>query len=246
MQNGKSRMSQMSRNRKLSRAVLCTFLGAAVAVGSSVAVHAEDDDDAMWDVKMVRKFLRGFGLRNGQEAGIEYKERAPLVVPPTRDLPAPVSPDAMAVNSAAWPADPDAKRRAEEKKAKTASRKRDPKTYNSELAGEDVLMPDQLNQRSSKPSEKTSDPDKPKEMTPSELGFSGSMWKGMLGIGHSFSGEKEVETAKFVKEPTRNSLTDPPAGYLTPSASQPYGINGKAEKSKAGPVDRQTDGLDKQ
>jgi hypothetical protein len=217
------------------------FLGVAVAVGGSVAAaHADDDDDALWDVKMVRKFLRGFGLRNGQEAGIEFKERPPLVVPPNRDLPAPVSSDAMAVRSAAWPTDPDAKRRAEEKKAKSA--KRDIRTYNPNLAGEDVLMPDQLNQRSNKPAEQTSDPNKPREMSPSELGFTNSMWKGMLGIGRSFSGEKDVETAKFVKEPTRNTLTDPPAGYLTPSASQPYGINAKAERANAGPVDRQTEG----
>lgn len=234
-------MSQISRNRKLSRAVLCMFLGVAVAAGSTVAAHADDDDDAMWDVKMVRKFLRGFGLRNGQEAGIEYKERPPLVVPPSRDLPPPVPSDAMAVRSAAWPADPDERRRAEEKKAKSAKRNR--KAYNPELAGEDVLMPDQLNQRSNKPSERTSDPNKPAELAPNELGFTGSMWKGMLGLGHTFTGEKDVETAKFVKEPTRNALTDPPAGYLTPAPSQPYGINTKAEKSaNTGAADRQTEG----
>jgi hypothetical protein len=220
------------------------FLGASMAVASTVtAAHAEDDDDAMWDVRMVRKFLRGFGLRNGQEAGIEYRERAPLVVPPSRDLPAPVSPDAMTVNNSAWPSDPDARRRAEERRAKPA--KRDPKTYSATLAGEDRLPPDQLNQRSDKPSERTSDndPNKPAEMTPSQLGFSNNMWRGMLGIGRSFSGEREVETARFSHEPSRNALTDPPAGYRVPSASQPYGINGKAERNaNAGPSDRQTDG----
>jgi hypothetical protein len=232
-------MPQTSRNRKLSRAALCVFLGVALIAGTSAAVHAEDDDDALWDVKMVRKFLRGFGLRNGQEAGIEYKERPPLVVPPTRDLPPPVSSDSMAVRSAAWPSDPDEKRRAEERKSKTA-RKRDPKTYNSELAGEDQLMPDQLAQRSNKPSERTSDPTKPAEMTPSELGFSNSMWKGMIGLGKSFTGEKEVETATFQREPSRSSLTDPPTGYLTPSPAQPYGLNTKEERPKASAGDHQT------
>jgi hypothetical protein len=103
-------------------------------------------------------------------------------------------------------------------------------------------MPDQLAQKSDKPSERTSDPNKPKEMTPSELGFSNSMWKGMLGLGKSFTGEKDVETTTFAREPARNSLTDPPAGYRTPAASQPYGINTKADKPKATVTDRQIEG----
>jgi hypothetical protein len=233
-------MPQLSRNRKVSRAAQCVFLGLALIVGGSAAVHAEDDDD-MLDTKLVKNFLRGMGLRNGQEAGIEYKERPPLVVPPGRDLPPPVSADSLSVKNAAWPADPDEKQRAEERKSKGA-KKRDPKTYNADLAGEDALMPDQLAQRSSQPSERTSDPNKPVEMTPSELGFTGSMWKGMVGIGKSFSGDKEVETATFAREPSRSSLTDPPAGYRTPAAAQPYGINGKADRPKAGVGDRQTEG----
>jgi hypothetical protein len=240
-----NRMPQMSRNRKLSRAVLCVFLGVALIVGGSAAVHAEDDDDSMWDVKVVKKFLRGFGLRNGQEAGIQYQERPPLVVPPSRDLPPPVASDSMAVRSAAWPTDPDEKRRAEERKSKSV-KKRDPKTYNSEVAGDDRLMPDQLAQKSDKPSERTSDPTKPAEMTPSELGFTSSMWKSMVGLSKTFTSEKDVETGTFSREPSRNALTDPPAGYRTPAANQPYGINTKPDRTKAAVGDRQTDGMLKQ
>jgi hypothetical protein len=236
-------MLQISRNRKISRAVVCAFLGVALIIAGSAAVHAEDDDDALPDVKFVRKVLRGLGLRNGQEAGIEYKERPPLVVPPSRDLPAPVSSESLAVKSAAWPVDPDEKRRAEERKAKRT--KRDLKTYNPDLAGEDVLMPDQLAQKSDKPAQRTSDPNKPAEMTPSELGFTGSMWKGMLGLGRSFTGENDVETSKFMKEPSREALTDPPAGYRTPSAAQPYGINSKEYREKAQTGDHQIEGTGK-
>ena len=236
-------MPQISRNRKLSRAALCVFLGVALIAGSSAAVRAEDDDDALWDVKMVRKFLRGVGLRNGQEAGIEYKERPPLVVPPSRDLPPPVSSESLAVKSAAWPVDPDEKRRAEERKSTKA--RKDMKTYNANLAGEDVLMPDQLAQKSNKPAQGTSDPNKPREMTPNELGFTGSMWKGMLGLGKSFTGENDVETTKFSKEPSRDALTDPPAGYRTPSAAQPYGINSKEYREKAKTGDHQIEGTGK-
>jgi len=36
------------------------------------------------------------------------------------------------------------------------------------------------------------------------------------------------ETGTFSGEPPRSSLTEPPTGYRTPSASQPYGIGQKA------------------
>jgi hypothetical protein len=206
-------------------------------VAGSAAVHAEDDDDdALPDVKFVRKMLRGFGLRNGQEAGIEYKERPPLVVPPTRDLPPPVSSDALAVKSAAWPSDPDEKRRTAERKAK-----RERKTYDPVASGE-ALKPSELAGKTDKPPMQTSYPDRPVEMTPSELGFTNGMWKGMLGLGKTFTGERDVETSTFVREPTRNSLTDPPAGYRTPSGAQPYGINTKQDRPKMTVGDRQTDG----
>lgn len=234
-------MLQISRNRKVSRALACAFLGVALIIAGSAAVHAEDDDDALPDVKFMRKFLRGLGLRNGQEAGIEYKERPPLVVPPTRDLPQPVTSDSLAVKSAAWPSDPDEKRRAAERKAK-----RDRKTYDPIAAGE-ALRPDQLAAgKTDKPAMQTSDPNHPKEMTPSELGFSNGMWKAMMGIGKSFTGEKDVETATFSREPSRNSLTDPPAGYRTPSTTQPYGVNAKADMPKASSgKDHQVDDLGK-
>ena len=78
-------------------------------------------------------------------------------------------------------------------------------------------------------------------MTPSQLGYTGGLWSSILGLGKTFTGEKNVETATFAHEPARNTLTDPPVGYRTPSNAQPYGINGKAELPKPGPLDRQSD-----
>ena len=40
-------------------------------------------------------------------------------------------------------------------------------------------------------------------------------------------GPKE-ETSTFTREPPRTTLIDPPAGYRTPSADQPYGVGSKA------------------
>jgi hypothetical protein len=43
------------------------------------------------------------------------------------------------------------------------------------------------------------------------------------------------EYGTFTGEPTRTSLTDPPPGYLTPSADQPYGV-GPAQKKYVVPT----------
>jgi hypothetical protein len=235
-------MPQENQNRRLTRAALCAAFGIVLVIAGGTAVFAGDnDDDDLADTKFLKGLLRGLGLRNGQEAGIEYKERPPLVVPPGRDLPPPVAAGSLTVNNPAWPADPDEKRRAAERKARAERKPID--TYK---AG-DPLKPSELAAgRTDKPAMKTGEgPDHSPEMKPSELGYTGGLWSSILGLGKTFTGEKQVETATFAHEPARNSLTDPPVGYRTPSAAQPYGINGKAEKPKAGPSDRQTDDFGK-
>jgi hypothetical protein len=229
-------MPQENRNRKFSRAALCAAFGMVLVVAGGTAVFAGDDDEDLPDTKFLKGLLRGLGLRNGQEAGIEYKERPPLVVPPSRNLPPPVAAGSLTVNNPAWPADPDEKKRAAERKARAERKPFDP------YKAGDPLKPSELAAgRTDKPAVKNGEgPDHSPEMTPSQLGYAGGLWSGILGLGKSFTGEKNVETATFAREPTRNSLTDPPAGYRTPSAAQPYGINSKAEMPKAGPQDRQT------
>ena len=64
-------------------------------------------------------------------------------------------------------------------------------------------------------------------MTATELG-SKSFFKDIFS---SFS--SEGETGTFNGEPVRENLTAPPAGYQTPSPSQPYGISPKNQKAKA-------------
>ena len=85
----------------------------------SSQVRAADEDD---DETVETKFIKGlFGINNRNS--INYRERAPLVVPPNLDrLPAPEA-NAL-VNSPAWPKDPEvveAKKRAAAKKAQRRS-----------------------------------------------------------------------------------------------------------------------------
>jgi hypothetical protein len=49
------------------------------------------------------------GLTPQEKEAIDYRERAPLVVPPSRDLPQPV--EYSAIDEANWPKDPDVRRK---------------------------------------------------------------------------------------------------------------------------------------
>ena len=39
-----------------------------------------------------------------------------------------------------------------------------------------------------------------------------------------FSSKDDADNGRFVGEPARASLTDPPPGYQVPSPDQPYGL----------------------
>ena len=201
-------MLQMSKNRKLSGIMVCMSLGTALIVANSSPVRAED---GILDGKIANKVLSTLGLsKSNDEPGIEYKERPPLVVPATRDLPQPVPADAERVRNAAWPVDSDQRR------AGGGKRRERTITYNHDTAG----VP-------------TAPPESPAD---GQSGI-GSVWKGVVGFTTSLGGEK-TEVGTFVQEPSRNALTDPPAGYRTPSNAAVYGINTK-QKPKVNTADTQ-------
>jgi hypothetical protein len=79
-----------------------TVLGVAVlGLGFLNAPAARADaDNPVWD-----KFMQSIGLKKAPETQINYTERSPLVVPPSRDLPPPAS-DAAAPPAPDWPRDP--------------------------------------------------------------------------------------------------------------------------------------------
>ena len=60
-----------------------------------------------------------------------------------------------------------------------------------------------------------------------------------LGSKNIFSkvwGDKSEEYTTFTGEPPRSTLIEPPRGYRTPSAAQPYGVG---PEKWTGPKDRQ-------
>ncbi len=107
MRNGNSNRQRRSTAAFARTLTLTLALAMAWSAGSAFA--ADDEEDVPLDSKIIRQFLKDLGLRqDGDE--IEYRERAPLVVPPSRNLPPPQS-DSVAASNPAWPKDPDVKQR---------------------------------------------------------------------------------------------------------------------------------------
>jgi len=205
----------------------CAAFGLALGATALLLSPARAaDDDVSIDQKFMRSIMEGLGLKRDGEATINYRERAPLVLPPSRDLPPPERSDAATANPA-WPKDPDVARRNAE-----AAMERDRNISDEREREQNPLRPDQLGSgaRAKKKQERAdngyqapasgfSNP-----LSPSELGYKGNLFGTMFG-------SKKEETAKFTGEPPRASLTDPPPGYQTPSPDQPYGV-GKASAPK--------------
>ncbi len=209
---------QVSRKRAL-RAVIGAGIGIALLAGCMVGTARADDDDdeEMLDTKIFNNILQTLGLRPKSGSGIEYRERSPLVVPPSRDLPAPNTTSA-ARNNPAWPNDFDIKRRTEAK----AARKTAKPTGDRALESIRPLRPDELRGRGAPGTGSTGPQDdrraSSETMRPSELGYKGGIFSSMFSAG------KSEEYATFTGEAPRTRLIEPPAGYRTPSPYQPYGV----------------------
>ena len=154
---------------------------------------------------------------------IEYRERSPLVVPPSRDLPAP---QAKAVpKDSAWPKDPDAVR----KRARSKNTSANVDASRTLDAAGRPMTPSELNVPGATASTASGPPPTGPDgraYNPNELGVSGGL--GLRGFG--FGGNSD-EVGTFTTEPPRAVLTAPPPGYQTPSAAQPYGTTRRVEHS---------------
>jgi hypothetical protein len=210
-------MNKPDSSRRITRVIVSTLVGAAVVVASaSLGARAADNDgeeEEAPDIKFFRNILSGLGLKRDDEV-IRYRERSPLVVPPSRSLPPPETGDVAAKNPA-WPKDPDVQRAKQVK----ADRKKPRKDVDEESLPE---LPNQLNRPGAKPrtgaptAADNKDPTLPS--TNAELGA-----KSVFNVD-ALLGRNKDEYTTFVSEPPRVSLTEPPPGYRTPSPAQPYGV----------------------
>jgi hypothetical protein len=208
--------------RGLRLAVVALGIGLVMTAGAARA-QEDDEDDKTFEEKIIEGIMAGIGGTNMENRGIDYRERSPLVVPPRLDLPPPVAASGE-VKDPNWPKDPDEARR----KAAIAARKKENKDPREAAR---ALTPSELNAHRTAPEARTSnDPVQPGNsannpvLSPSQLGFTGSF--------SSLFGGNKSETAPFKGEPTRESLTQPPSGYQTPSPNFAYGTGPKESLNK--------------
>jgi hypothetical protein len=181
--------------------------------------------------------IRGTNMDN---RGIDYRERSPLVVPPTLDLPPPAksSGDAQIAN---WPKDPDERARkaviaAKKKNAPpvarvqvTANGGQAPQAINIAPPVEEAPVPGTTRPAyaSDRNGTATTDPvyDKPGDL------FTGgaSDLADKIGLGGDwFGNKKSAAPLEPGTEPAREALTQPPLGYQTPAAGYAYGEQKKS------------------
>jgi hypothetical protein len=218
-------MSAMIRDKRLTRltmksTVSVLILGAAVLAFAAPVRAAEDNVPI--DTKIMRNIMEGLGLKRDGDSGINYQQRAPLVIPPGKVLPPPERTTPAALNPA-WPVDPDIERARREAKAE---RDADPNPDDVIIRDGRSLRPDELtpgakSQRTRRaPGQNASYETMPdgygKQILPDQLGTKGNIFSNMFG-------KKDEEVGNFTGEPPRAALTAPPRGYQTPSPDQPYG-----------------------
>jgi hypothetical protein len=180
------------------------------------------------------KFFGYLGLIELPQDPIEYRERAPLVVPPSVALVPPQQQNITQINPD-FPVDHDERQR--------RARRTDPKEQTRQddifFTGKKLGIDEMTRKAKKDPKAGTAtgvddtfhDPQKSR-MNPTQLGFTGWNVK-----------DKSNEVV-FAGEPERNNLTEPPPGYRTPSPNAPYGvISKKQEKYVAkGYMDKAVDG----
>jgi len=220
-----NRMMQNSRRalmRALRLSVVALGVGLMMTAGAARA-QDDEDDDKTFEEKVIEGIMAGIGGTNMENRGIDYRERSPLVVPPKLDLRPPEAAKTE-IKDPNWPKDPDEQRR----KAAIAARKKENKDPREASR---ILNPSELNAVKTTPGARTNnDPVQPGTsfnnpiLSPSQLGYSG-------GFSGLFGGNKS-ETAPFKGEPSRESLTQPPRGYQTPSPNFAYGTGPKESLNK--------------
>jgi hypothetical protein len=198
---------------------------AAVLVCAATATaRAGDGDDGNQTMSaphsIYEQMLQVIGVEGGPD--IQYSERSPLVVPPTRDLPPPQADSAPAV--ADWPTDPDLTHSAH------ARPKEKPGPVPNHVVMDALpLRPDQLNVPGR--NTRTADGGGPNGVSGAD--YPEQQGRSKRSIFSLFSDAfKKEQYGTFTGEPARTSLTDPPPGYLTPSPDEPYGIGPERKKYK--------------
>jgi hypothetical protein len=213
-----------NRTKPVARAVLGGLLGITLIFAAGAAAFAEDDqDEDTIEQKIIKNIMKGMGADVDKDR-IDFRERSPLVIPPTRDLPPPQA--AGQITDPAWPKDPDKVKAVKQAKPFVNG---SIATRNMESPERVPISPEAL-RNGAIPSGKSEtvtapDPNANKDpgrnFLPTELGFN--------GFGNLFG--YKAEQKPFTGEPARTNLIQPPTGYQTPSPNYPYGVGVKGNNT---------------
>ncbi|MCS0495000.1 hypothetical protein [Ancylobacter mangrovi] len=194
----------MKRPLSTRAALLGGALGVALAMAGTPASAQEQS--------FTEQLFTSFGLVAPTPPEIDYRERAPLVVPPADDvLPPPRNANALSQNPA-WPKDVDVQRRKAELQAA-----RTPVNFSDRDATR-ALTPAEV-ARGTNPNSTyrgammKNNAERPDWLKPTEgLGFLG------------WDKKQKEKPMVFQGEPERTSLTEPPPGFQTPAEGAAYGV----------------------
>jgi len=231
------RESAMRRTEATMRAVGLAVFSLSLVANLGTARAA--DDDRTFSEKIADGFYGAIRGTNMDSRGIDYRERSPLVVPPSLDLPPPVSTaDAPAAN---WPKDPDERQRkaviAAKKKAAPAPGRVMVTTAGALAAGQTqpINIAPPVDPQAGAPVPGTVRPAYASDrngtaLTDPVYDKGGDLFTGgasdladSIGIGNLFGGSTKTVQVDPGTEPARQALTQPPIGYQTPSANYAYG-----------------------
>jgi hypothetical protein len=197
-------------SRRIAQIALGGALGLIALAGIAPCAAQAQSDSGLFG-----SMLKSLGI--GGENQIEYRERPPLVVPPTRDLPPPQA--TGKARDPNWPVDPKA---ADARKRGDQIRDLDRLPVPQRPAEPSVAG-------SSMPNSAAGGTDTTAAIPPSQPAASGG---GLFGRLFS-NGDRQ--SAPVAAAPTRKSLIEPPPDYESPSPSQPYGTAAPAPSAKTTP-----------
>jgi hypothetical protein len=227
------------------RALRLAVVPLTVGLVMTASAARAGDDDRTFSEKISDSFFGAIRGTNMDNRGIDYRERSPLVVPPTLDLPPPAAPTGEA-QIANWPKDPDERQR----KAVIAAKKKNApppgRVLVSTAGGTAVQAAQPINIAPPVDAPPAQVPDTVRRETNNPNGtghtdpvydqagdlFNGGFAKSIgvsdsLGIGSLFGNKGESAPIPPGTEPARQALTQPPVGYQTPSPNYVYGLEPK-------------------
>ncbi|CEJ11525.1 hypothetical protein BN1110_01818 [bacterium YEK0313] len=220
--------------KRIATALLVTAFGLAAS-----AAQAQQTDSSTVERTMFQGLLSGLGIIDNERPVIDYRERAPLVLPRNSALPAPQ--ESAASRNPSWPNDPDVAR------ARALGL-----SENSPIVRDDLgrtLTNGELRARQGGgwfgggPVDTTRDRSQQQQAGPASAAEMGvrPIWQ---QVGSLFGPSQQDAVVPFPGEPTRRRLVEPPPGYRTASPDAPYGPVGRRPEDPSAAYNRQPSGQD--